>query len=87
VSLFEKIRMALALQRVWEKAKEGQVEGKSLLQSKTFWVNLVAGVVQFVDGFGGWNLIPQPWGVVAQSIANIVLRVLTDKPITSIKVE
>ena len=57
---------------------------KHIWESKTFWVNLLTVLaVVFADPavqgfFGpGW----QHWGVPALAVVNILLRVMTDKPV------
>jgi hypothetical protein len=52
------------------------IPSKSLLQSKTFWTNVLLGAAQ-VSGY-----LPAKYGVPIQTIANVVLRVLTDSPVT-----
>lgn len=51
---------------------------KSLVESRTFWLNL-AGAVAAVAGF-----IPPPYGMIILAVANAVLRMYTKKPITSL---
>ena len=53
---------------------------KSIFQSKTFWFNIVAAGVQFIPQVA--NAIPQPWGAIVQSLANVVLRYITTQPVT-----
>lgn len=54
---------------------------KSIFKSKTFWFNILAGAVQTLEVFVGTGLIPQPWGIVAQSVGNLVLRGITNEPV------
>lgn len=43
------------------------------------------GTLQAVDQISGTGLIPQPYGIIAQSIATIFLRVFkTQGPVTSL---
>jgi hypothetical protein len=58
---------------------------KSLLASKTFWINLVGGAAQIVGLTTG--LIPAPYapiGIGVQAILNIILRLITNQPISGI---
>lgn len=62
--------------------------GKGLLRSKTFWVNLLTGIAVALGAAGSIPFLPVtivPWLGAALAIANILLRVMTDKPITSVK--
>lgn len=49
---------------------------KNILKSKTFWTNLLLGAAQV----GG--VLPSKYGVPIQTIVNLVLRVVTDMPVT-----
>jgi hypothetical protein len=49
---------------------------KPIWKSKTFWVNLLLGAAQ-VSGY-----LPPKYGVPVQTVSNVVLRVLTDSPVT-----
>ena len=53
--------------------------GKSLLTSKTFWANLL-GLAASVAG-----VVPAEYGVPALAIVNILIRLVTDQAITSVK--
>ena len=62
--------------------------GKSLLGSKTFWVNALAGGVATLTALGSITFLPAavvPWVATALAIANILLRAITGQPITSLK--
>ena len=52
---------------------------KNILKSKTFWTNLLLGAAQV----GG--VLPSKYGVPIQTIVNLVLRVVTDMPVTDRK--
>ena len=57
---------------------EGELKGmdaKSILKSKTFWLNLVGVGLQFVD------VVPQPYGMYALAVLNILNRLLTNQPV------
>ena len=58
------------------------MDAKSLFSSKTFWFNIAAALLQVFDQARGWDVIPQPWGAVIQSAANIYLRTITTQPVT-----
>mgnify|MGYP001571360154 CR=1 FL=1 len=64
------------------------MKGKSLAQSKTFWFNLLAVLVAVATWFGFGSFEPDPkvleaLGVLA-GLVNVVLRLVTDKPITKV---
>lgn len=55
---------------------------KSLFTSKTFWVNLLTGIVTVAGEYSG--IIPPAWApyiAAAVGVANIVLRLLTNTPV------
>ncbi len=64
-------------------------KGKSLIKSKTFWFNILAGAVAAASLFGFSSFEPSVENaqVISTSVAiiNILLRLMTDKPITSVK--
>jgi hypothetical protein len=58
---------------------------KTLIESKTFWVNLLTGAI----AVGGYltGVIPaqyQPYLIGGLAIANIVLRLITGQPIDKV---
>lgn len=60
--------------------------GKSLLQSKTFWVNFLVAVIAICTGLSDLSLIsenPQAVALIGTLIGagNIVLRTVTKEPI------
>ncbi len=55
------------------------MQPKSIFQSKTFWLNAVAGLIQFLPGIA--DQIPQPWGGLVLALANIGLRFITTQPV------
>ena len=52
--------------------------GKSLLKSKTFWINVIGLALQ-ISG-----VVDPKYGVPAMAILNVVLRGLTTEPITGV---
>ena len=51
-----------------------------LLKSKTFWVNLITGIMAIINaGSGHWIPVEVSAGIIA--IINIILRFLTNKPL------
>ena len=72
---------------VWRRATEaGRMEtpGKSLLTSKTFYINLIGSLLQVLPGIAPH--IPQPYGVIALAALNVLNRFFTSQPITGITV-
>lgn len=64
--------------------------GKGLLRSKTFWTNALAAVVSIAVYFQDSELLVDKPEVVAGigaglGVLNIILRLLTKKPITGVK--
>lgn len=51
-----------------------------IVKSKTFWFNLVSGVVLIVDALQG-RVIPPEASATIVAVGNIVLRLITTKPI------
>jgi hypothetical protein len=53
------------------------MENKHLLKSKTFWVNALTAVTMY-----GGLLPANKYAVAGLGVANIILRLLTDTPVT-----
>lgn len=49
---------------------------KSLFRSKTFWVNLLMAAA----AYGGF--LPGKWGITVVGLANVLLRLFTDTPVS-----
>ena len=50
---------------------------KSILKSKTFWFNLVAGAAAVLGA------VPvTPWTAAGAAVANIILRAITNQPVS-----
>lgn len=69
---------------------KGGTMGKGLLRSKTTWVNLITTLVGFGTWLSGSEIIANNPEVVAAvgtglGVLNIILRLLTKEPITSVK--
>lgn len=63
--------------------KENAVEPKSIFLSRTFWVNTLTLAATVLGSLTG--LLPPeaaPWITGTLSVVNVVLRFLTDKPVT-----
>lgn len=78
MTLWAKLTLLRSLLSTWTEAEKEIHMGKSLLTSKTFWLNVVAIAIQFA-GF-----VPLQYGVPALALLNVVNRLLTDQPITSV---
>lgn len=62
--------------------------GKGLLRSKTFWVNLLTGVASVLGAVGGISILPAPvapYLVAGLAVVNVLLRLVTKRPITSVR--
>lgn len=63
-------------------------KGKALLSSKTFWFNLLTGIVAVAGFFGFGEFQPDPKVVegigILNMIGNIVLRSISNQPITKV---
>lgn len=57
------------------------MESKKWYQSKTLWVNIIGGVVVLVEYVAGINPAWAQSTTAALVILNLVLRLLTNKPI------
>lgn len=59
------------------------MNSKSIFESRTFWVNLLGGLV--TAGGTAWGTIPQKYAPIIMAvggIANILLRLVTTQPVT-----
>lgn len=88
MNLFSQLRLLWQVKRVVEDTEEKitmDANGKALITSKTTWANILLGIIQIAGLVSGY--IPEqyaPIGVAVQSIANILLRLITNQPITGI---
>ncbi len=57
------------------------MESKSIFTSKTFWVNIISMAAMALQGVTGKTIISLEMQGVALSIANIILRAITKKPV------
>lgn len=78
MTLWQKMKLGREALKLWSLAEKERSMGKSLLTSKTFWLNVV-GAATVAAGF-----VPPQYGVPALAILNIVNRLLTNQPITSV---
>ena len=79
--MFSKIKEVLALNKALGqyddiKKEVDTMDTKSLILSKTFWLN-VLGLAATIGG-----ILPQKWAVPVLTIANIGNRLLTNQPVT-----
>ena len=49
---------------------------KSIFASKTFWFNVLSAGLQYT------SVMPQKWGMPVTLIGNIILRSITDSPVS-----
>jgi hypothetical protein len=67
--------------------QENNMNGKPILQSKTFWANAITAIAGVVAALSGSDLIqanPQ-WAAIAATVmgvVNIALRFVTNQPVT-----
>lgn len=54
---------------------------KGLLKSKTFYFNLISGILAFVNEATG-KIIDEQTAIIIITIGNIILRMITNKPLT-----
>ena len=62
-------------------AKEAGVDAKSILLSRTFWFNVLAGAIGVCQAQGIFTAIPDPWGPLVVMLGNIALRYITTQPV------
>ena len=58
---------------------------KSILLSRTFWLNALTGIAALLAALSGSDVIPPafaPYLVTALAVVNIALRVVTTQPVT-----
>jgi hypothetical protein len=84
--MFERFRWFWRLWGAYDEAadaaKEAGVDAKSLFKSKTFWFNLIGGMVTLLQAQGVFALIPQPYDALVLAIGNVVLRIVTTQPVS-----
>lgn len=54
---------------------------KGLMKSKTFWFNIVTGVLVFVNEVAG-KLIPTEVATTIVAVGNVILRMITNQPLS-----
>jgi hypothetical protein len=79
MTLWQKIKLGRDALAVWNSAEKEVTMGKSLLTSKTFWLNVIGLAVSVAE------VVPPKYGVPALAVLNILMRVVTEQPITSVK--
>lgn len=57
-------------------------KAKSILASKTFWFNALAGLYAFAQSQGLIAAIPAPWGEFIVLGGNMLLRLVSAQPVT-----
>ena len=58
------------------------MQPKPIWKSKTFWFNILSGVLEVGQVVSGLNIIPPGTIAVAAALINIVLRRITNTPTT-----
>lgn len=61
------------------------MQAKPIWQSKTFWLNVVAGGLEIAQAVGDLKLVPPGTITVIAAIGNIILRRITSSPVTFAK--
>ena len=69
------------------KPKENYMNGKSVLKSKTMWVNVFSAITAIIATLGGSDIIQQNpqvagYAATALAIANVILRLMTKVPVS-----
>lgn len=70
-------------------SQENNMNGKPILKSKTFWVNALTAIAGVVSTVVGSDLIQNNpewagYGAAALGVVNVVLRLFTKEPVTSV---
>lgn len=70
-------------------SQENNMNGKPMIRSKTFWVNIITAIAGILTTVGGSDLIqdnPQMAGIAAtvMGVVNIFLRFVTKEPVSGI---
>lgn len=55
---------------------------KRFYRSKTFWVNLLAGIALIAEGAFGEEVLPLEVQMAALAVVNLVLRKVTREPVS-----
>lgn len=69
------------------KPKENDMNGKSVIKSKTMWVNVFSAVTAIIATLGGSDIIQQNpqvagYAATALALANVFLRLMTKEPVS-----
>lgn len=55
---------------------------KRFWASKTFWVNLLAGIALIAEGVTGYEAFPLEAQATVLAVANLILRMVTREPVS-----
>ena len=83
--MWDKLRWALAAWRIYDAAEAAarkEAPMKSIFASKTFWFNVIAGVIGVCQAQGLFTAIPAPYGPAVVALVNLALRYVTVEPVT-----
>lgn len=75
--LYKMYRLFQAVER------ECKMNPKKWFASKTLWVNAIGLVIMLVDHFAGIKAIPADVAAAALAVLNMLLRIVTSKPVTA----